>query len=298
MMRATSARRDAPRRIDPRAMMVLAGILLATSACRAADAMPIGTPAAKAATAPRVVEWQARDYSYEAPETLQSGWVTIRMRNHGPEPHHGQLLRMNDGVTFDAFSQALQQEGESALRLATLVGGPAVVDAHRTDEVTVHLAPGTYAIACFVPSPDGVPHLAKGMLEPVQVTAADPSDARPPAAQGTFTMRDFSFEMPENLPAGRSTYAVTNDGPQPHELVVVKLVEGKGVDDVMAWYRAPAGPPPFEAVGGINGLSAGVTGYMTLDLQPGSYAAICVIPDPASGTAHLHLGMVKAFAVR
>jgi hypothetical protein len=85
---------------------------------------------------------------------------------------------------------------------------------------------------------------------------------------------------------------------QPHELVVVKLAEGKTVDDVKAWYRAPSGPPPFEAVGGINGLSTGGTGFMTLDLQPGAYAAICVIPEPASGVAHLHLGMVKAFTVQ
>ena len=97
--------------------------------CRAADAMS----AAGRATGPaasRVVEWEARDYSYEAPDTLPSGWVTIRMMNHGPEPHHGQLLRLNDGVTFQAFSQALQQEGEAALRLTTLVGGPGAIDAH------------------------------------------------------------------------------------------------------------------------------------------------------------------------
>ena len=37
---------------------------------------------------------------------------------------------------------------------------------------------------------------------------------------------------------------------------------------------------------------------MTLDLQPGAYAAVCLVPDPASGQAHLHLGMVKAFAVQ
>jgi hypothetical protein len=288
----------APRRVGTLLSLATAGLLLAGSGCGAVEAMSASSPAAKTAPSPRVVEWQTRDYSYEASETLPSGWVTIRMSNHGPEPHHGQLLRLNDGVTFEAFSRALQQEGEEALRLTTLVGGPAVIDAHRTDEVTLDLKPGAYAIVCFVPSPDGVPHIAKGMIKPVQVTAADPSGATPPAIQGTFTLRDFSFEMPESLPAGRTTYEVANAGPQPHELVVVKLAEGKKVDDVMAWYRAPSGPPPFEAVGGINGLSMGVAGYMTLDLQPGSYAAICVIPDPASGMAHLHLGMVKAFTVR
>jgi hypothetical protein len=136
------------------------------------------------------------------------------------------------------------------------------------------------------------------MIKPIEVTATDPSTAGPPATQGRFTMRDFSFEMPDRLAAGRAGYEVSNAGPQLHELVVVKLGEGKTVADVMSWYRAPSGPPPFEAVGGINGLSVGQTGYMTLDLQPGAYAAICLVPDPASGQAHLHPGMAKPFAVQ
>jgi hypothetical protein len=277
--------------------IALAGLLTLGVGCRAADVLSAAAPPDSPVPATRVVEWEARDYSYAAPDTLPSGWVTIRMMNHGPETHHGQLLRLNDGVTFQAFSQAIQQEGEAALRLTTLVGGPGAIDANHTDEVTLDLEPGSYVVACFVPSPDGVPHLAKGMLKPIEVTATDPSTTGPPAARGRFTMRDFSFEMPDRLAAGRASYEVANAGPQPHELVVVKLGEGKTVADVMTWYQAPTGPPPFEAVGGINGLSAGQAGYMTLDLQPGAYAAICLVPDPASGQPHLHLGMARAFAV-
>ncbi|MCC7368715.1 MAG: hypothetical protein IT306_09845 [Chloroflexi bacterium] len=297
-MYASSVQRT-PRRPAPWLLTIaLAGLLVLGVGCRAVDVLSAAAPPASPPPTSRVVEWEARDYSYDAPDTLPSGWVTIRMMNHGPEPHHGQLLRLNDGVTFQAFSQAMQEEGEAALRLTTLVGGPGAIDAHRTDEVTLDLKPGSYAIACFVPSPDGVLHLAKGMMKPVEVTATDPSTAGPPTSQGRFTMRDFSFEMPDRLAAGRASYEVANAGPQPHELVVVKLADGKSVADVMTWYRTPSGPPPFEAVGGINGLSTGQTGYMTLDLQPGAYAAICLVPDPASGQAHLHLGMAKAFAVQ
>jgi hypothetical protein len=48
----------------------------------------------------------------------------------------------------------------------------------------------------------------------------------------------------------------------------------------------------------MNGLSAGVDGYMTVDLQPGQYLAICNIPDPQSGLPHSKLGMVRAFTVK
>jgi hypothetical protein len=220
------------------------------------------------------------------------------MTNHGQEPHHGQLLRLENGVTSEAFADALGREGEAALRLTTPVGGPAMIDAHRTDEVTLDLQPGTYVLACFVPSPDGTPHVAKGMLKRLEVTAPDQSEATPPAARDTFSLRDFSFEMPGTMRAGQATYKVVNAGFQPHELVVVKRAEGTPLEDVRAWFKERAGPPPFEAVGGINGLSPGRVGYMTLDLQPGTYAAICVIPDRASGIPHLHLGMIKDFTVR
>ena len=78
---------------------------------------------------------------------------------------------------------------------------------------------------------------------------------------------------------------------------MVKLIDGKTEDDVLAWDTAPSGPPPFMFVGGLNGLSAGETGYMTLDLEAGTYVAVCHIPDPGSGVAHLHLGMIKSFTV-
>ena len=80
--------------------LVAGALILVGTACDAA-VTAAGAPASTAATGPpRVVEWGARDYAYTAPERLPSGWVTIRMTNHGDEPHHGQLLRLNDGVSL------------------------------------------------------------------------------------------------------------------------------------------------------------------------------------------------------
>ena len=93
------------------------------------------------------------------------------------------------------------------MRLVSLEGGPGAIDPHGTSEVTLDLKPGAYLMACFIAGPDGVPHLAKGMLKPIQVT---PSDApiNTVADSATFTMRDFSFSIPETLPAGIATYKV------------------------------------------------------------------------------------------
>src|SRR5262245_44954476 len=144
----------------------------------------------------------ASDYAFEAPDVLTAGLVTLRLMNHGQEPHHAQLLRLNDDVTFDQFAAALQTEGEGALRLAALTGGPGAVSPLNSGEVTVDLKAGSYVLACFIASPDGVPHLAKGMLKPMSVTSASAAPSTAPELAGTLTMRDFTFDMPEQVPAG------------------------------------------------------------------------------------------------
>jgi hypothetical protein len=272
---------------------------LAAGLCFVCLYMYAGLPSAHASVPPPVIDIMASDYAFDAPDTIPSGLVTIRLMNHGKEPHHAQLLRMNDGVSFSDFGAALQLEGESALRLTTLTGGAGALDPGNSDEVTLNLAPGQYAIACFIPSADGVPHLAKGMLKPLTVAASDeqPEVAAPQSA-GTLNMRDFSFDIPDTLPAGTNTFTVVNAGPQPHELNILKLAPGASLSDLQAWQPDQGTPPPFEAVGGMNGMSQGEAHYMTVDLQPGTYVAICNIPDPGSGLPHSRLGMVRQFSVQ
>jgi hypothetical protein len=156
--------------------------------------------------------------------------------------------------------------------------------------------PGTYLLACFVPSADGVPHLAKGMLKPLQVASGVNVSTEPQVA-ASLTLTDFSIDMPTELPADRGTYEVTNRGPQPHEVGIIKLAPPTTLEDALAYYKHPVGRPLFRSIGGINGLDAGKSGFMTLDLEPGTYAAVCLIPDPASGISHVHLGMIKQFSV-
>jgi uncharacterized cupredoxin-like copper-binding protein len=284
------------------------GLGLATGAmllvaCQQSAGVPVGAggkaaisvPANPAAAA-RLVTIEASDYAFSTPEAIAGGLVTLRLVNGGHETHHAQLLRLKDGVTLDQLFGAFQSEGEAALRFITAEGGVGAIDPGGAAEVTVNLTPGQYVLACFLPSPDGTPHLVKGMVKPLKVTAEE-SGAAAPVAHGTVTLKDFAFEVPV-FHGGRGTYRIVNQGQQIHEFVVVRLAPGKTADDAARFFSAPAGPPPFQSVGGMNGLDPGRSGYATLDLTPGDYAAICLVPDPASGTPHVHLGMVKAFTVR
>jgi hypothetical protein len=280
----------------------------ATSPVASSAASPVASPSASPAAAAspgpagQQVAIDATDFAFGLPDTIAGGLVTLRLRNTGREPHHAQLLRLNPNVTIEQFMAALAQGPVPALQLASLEGGPAAVDPGGMSEVTLDLKEGQYVVACFIESPDGVPHLAKGMVRPIRVTAPA-AGGTPPVAALTVTLKDFSFETPATVPAGRSTVRVTNAGPQPHEMAVVRIASGKALADVLGFLNAapgtaPSGPPPFSSVGGMQGLGQGGAGFATLDLQPGDYAFVCQIPDPSSGQPHSALGMATMVTVR
>lgn len=237
----------------------------------------------------------AKDYTFEMPEEVPAGAVRMSLRNEGPEPHHAQPARLNDGVSLGQLNEQLQQEPESALPLLSFPGGPGPVAAGASQDVTLDLAEGQYVMLCFVESPDGTPHLAKGMIKPFRVTGPEDGGDSPEA--GTEVMlRDFGFTMPDTI-EGDATLQITNGGPQFHEFGVVKPAEGTSVGDVLDYFREPQGAPPFAPVGGMQALDPNRSGLLHLDLEPGSYIAVCLIPDPGSGRPHADLGMIQEFTV-
>lgn len=265
-------------------ILLTAGVL---TACNALVAAP----------QPAILTLVAKDFSYDLPPQLDAGLTKIVFKNQGAEPHHAQFARIKDDVTNEQLAAALQQGPDAALPLVTLPGGPAVIDPGQSEEVTINLTPGRYVVLCFVTSHDGVAHAAKGMVSMAEVVDSKARPAATPKADLVITLRDFAFDMPAELHAGQQTWRVVNEGPQPHELSLIKLAEGKTLDDVMAFMQNPMGEPPFTDAGGMQGLDKGNVGYVSINLQPGSYVALCFIPDPASHQAHAEMGMIKAFTV-
>lgn len=248
-----------------------------------------------------VITIDAADYSYTAPEAISGGWVRVILTNSGAEPHHVQFLRLNDGVTVQQFEEALKQGEGPALAMTKQVGGVGAIHPGGAAQAVINLPAGEYVILCFVPSPsDHVAHLAKGMIKNLKVEAASDNPTSEPTASLTVNLKDFMFEMPESLPAGEIVVKVVNDGPEPHEFNILRLEDGKTVEDVMKFLSGEAeGPPPFAPVGGMNGLDKGQFGYAELNLTPGTYVAICNIPSPnAEGHPHFTLGMIKEFSVK
>ncbi|MDQ6603405.1 MAG: hypothetical protein M3Z19_11840 [Chloroflexota bacterium] len=252
---------------------------------------------------------EAFDYGFRTLGSIPGGQTRVQMKNTGKEIHHTQFMLLNPGVTTDqlgaAFAKGEQGLGE-VFGLVTQTGGVGVIPPGASAEVILNLKEGQYMLACFIAGDDHIPHLAKGMLMPLKVTAAPAAASPAPAVNGTITLVDFNFTMPDTLPAGKSMYTVTNTGAQFHEFTISQLAPGKTLADAKAFFDPvpntppPAGPPPIIPVGGMNALSKGNSGIVVLDLKPGDYVAACNVPDQSkpNGDSHVHLGMIKGFTVK
>jgi uncharacterized cupredoxin-like copper-binding protein len=288
--------------------MFLPLVVAAAIAAQAVDATPPDTTRSAAArtTKPRkpaVVEVVARDYAFTVPASIPAGLVTFRLRNEGKELHHFWIVRLTGGKTFQDFTTYMRTHGEHPAPWAVNVGGPQPPAPGGTSNATLLLTPGNYAVFCLIPGPDGKPHMAKGMAQPLTVTAVATTSAPPGTAKPTMKadidlgLVDYDFRFSKPLTAGEHTLHVHNDATQAHELVIVKLAPGKTLAEALGWAQKMAGEPPFAMVGGITGLDHGQEAFMQAKFTPGDYALICFVPDAKDGKPHSVHGMATQLRV-
>ena len=284
-------------RIHRAPLAMLAGLALAS--CRS-DRPPAASAdttdnTTVASAAPAAVTVVTTDYSFEAPAELPAGLTTFHLVNRGPGLHHIQLVKLDEGKTFDDFTAALKAGGPPP-KWISMEGDPNPAEVGDTSTTTVTLEPGNYVMLCFVPDPDGVPHVAKGMIRPLTVTAGTGGGAEP-EADVVMKLTDYDFELSKPIPAGRHTIRVENAGPQEHEVVIVKLDSGKEAVDFALWGEKMVGKPPGTLHGGVSGIMPGDAAFVEVDLAPGEYGLICFVPDSKDGKGHYHHGMAKKVTV-
>jgi len=263
----------------------LAGIL---GAC--GDDEPSTAPAASttaAATEPEAkpVSITGRDYAFDAADTIEGGLVEIEFTNAGKEAHVVGLAKIAEGKTIDDVKVVF-----SAPRSGAPPAGPppfeeyagvSTVDPGGVGNATFNLPAGSYALSCALPAPDGVPHVGKGMIRPLEVTEGIASEV--PQSVASLAANDFSLAGAPPAEAGPSVVKIRNQGKQIHEVNLVELMPGKKLDDLVAWFKAPVGPPPGSFLSGVA-VKPGEEGTTEFELEAGtSYTLICGIPDSLSG---------------
>jgi hypothetical protein len=250
---------------------------------------------ATARRAPHEVTIYARDFAFDAPDSVASGITTIHLINKGAELHHVVLIRLSGGHTMADLGKALASSGPPP-RWATSVGGPNSPVPGGTASATLDLAPGSYVMVCFIPSADGVPHVMKGMIRPLIVTGPDVASPLP-KSDVTVTLTDYSFDLSHPFVAGHQVVRIHNAATQDHELFLVRLAPGKTVQDLTTWTEKMTGPPPAIPLGGVTALGTGHENEISVDLTPGQYGLVCFLPDLHDGKPHFAHGMTKAFTI-
>lgn len=98
--------------------------------------------------------------------SITAGQHVIRINNMGTQIHEAYLVKLNDGVTPEAYLNTPPTEPPPAVSLGGITGIPP--GAHQY--INISLEPGDYALFCFFPDPHShTPHFLLGMVQEFRV---------------------------------------------------------------------------------------------------------------------------------
>ncbi len=124
--------------------------------------LPVDVPAdAQAADVTMV------DFEFQiGQDTFDTGSpIAFSITNQGDYPHEFVVMRLPEGVTVEQVA-----EDPSLFAQVTFIGGTFAEPGQQAPPlVLLDMEPGTYTVVCFVDTPDGVPHVARGMIAEITI---------------------------------------------------------------------------------------------------------------------------------
>lgn len=234
------------------------------------------------------------EFKFDVASPISAGLVEITLTNEGEKPHQVQLFRLNEGVEFSKFKKVVTTDEEGGVfALAVVAGGVTELAPGGTATVTDELQEGSYGLVCFVQG-----HAFRGMVAPLEIGPAEETDFAQPESAGDITLADFQISIPDDF-SGQGAFTVTNAGPSPHEAGLFKI--DASLEDLEKYLEKPKGPPPGgepEGLGGAAAIMPGDSMFLPLNLEPGTYAFVCFVPDQKTGKPHFELGMATPFEIQ
>jgi hypothetical protein len=249
---------------------------------------------------------QADDAGFTLPTQVDAGLTLVTFENGTANEVEPEIARLPAGVTVaDLQAQLVGNEGAPAWLYETVfVGGPGTIPPGGRSRAVVDLTPGDYAVfsvedVAAAATLTVVPTADAATREPAATAATIPTIP-------TITLAEMAFDVPAAPAAGPQVWQVVNTGQQPHQLVLITVPDDTTLEQVQQLLTADPSAPPDPSlpdpstlltVGGLAFLSAGQTAWAVLDLAPGTYVALCWIPDQASGIPHAYMGMIAIVTV-
>lgn len=235
-------------------------------------------------------------YRFHGPQNATSGWnvFTLSYPAGGHTFHIMPMYFIGDHTMADVQA-AMASGDESFPEWAVPSGAVGGVTPGSNGSVAIDLDVGNYLYFCPIEG-----HMFQGMMGMLAVTQAE-NEGAAPEADATITLEDYNFTVPE-LDASMDVIRVTNNGSEPHEAPLVKLMGGANMTQFLAALEDPnaTSPPPGQLIGGSNAIAPGQTVYLLVDLEADQdYGLLCMVSSPAhQGMPHAMIGpMVRDFTV-
>jgi hypothetical protein len=261
------------------------------------------------------------DTGFEAPAEVSAGPVLLTVTNASSNQDvtaDADFVQLPAGTTIadvtaffgpplttPATPAADGAEGAALdwLYQATWSGGP-IVPAGQTVHAVVDLTPGDWFLVN-----DSIGATQQPVALRVTTGAATPATMEEPAADVAVQLQEYAFVgLEHGVAAGPHLWQLTNAGEEPHYMLLLGAPAGISMDQVMTLLQMPeeATPPPsipYQETDfdfnqpGLALISPGQTAWLALDLAPGTYLALCFVPDDETGAPHALLGMAQIFTV-
>lgn len=251
----------------------------------------------------------------DLPAELETGRYHLILENTGKLEVDLEFYQLPAEVTVEeletVFAEAEGPQFEPPAFFYDMVfNGGAISQPGESGEVVLDLTPGEWVANLFAYDPETDEQ--SDNFQTLTVTGEMPAVEDIDGAV-EIGMAEMYFEVPE-LAAGPQIWNVVNNGQQVHHAILAGVPQGTTEEQVLdlinSEFGGPAASPEdgatpaepalaFEDVEDVFEtllLSAGQQNWYEVDLQPGTYAMICFMPDP-SGTPHVMLGMIEVFSV-
>lgn len=252
----------------------------------------------------RTLELSLTDTGFEIAPSLAAGRYAMTVTNAGTSPDsHFAFGKIPDHITdaqFEAFLQAADGTEVFGFEDLAYVGAPDWPAPGSSVSGVVDLAPGRYLLF----DPFGGRQPATLLVEGNLAVSADPK------SDLSVALHEMAIDLPETtFTSDPMRWKVTNSGGLAHDFAVVpvapEMTEAQ-FGQILAMMMNPeadAAPPAdlpdfvYLPVAAVSILAPQHTSWIDIQLDPGRYLVICMLPF---GTGHPHAldGMYRFIEVR
>jgi len=264
------------------------------------------------------VEVRAADFAFAAPSEIPSGWITFVLNNEkAKHVHELSISKLPEGIDYKKYMQKFVSSWEIILKelqngkinvsgisnrekellpewanQVHYITSRGLASPGYSNEKTVYLKPGHYALECWVKTADGAIHISKGMTSPLTVTA-NTADSTEPKPKEKITVTENRIKTDWHPGLGKHTFALylkkdAEGYPVHNNINLIKLDNNTSLPEVnrwLDWYHTGGlrSPSPAVFLGGLSTYTSRVENqaeYFTVNIKaPGQYAWIVQVPD-------------------